>query len=44
MVERLAAGQPFPTTTINLSDDSRMTLPNDMGDGYKAILFYRGSW
>lgn len=44
MVERLAAGQPFPTTTITLSDGSRMTLPDDMGDGYKMIIFFRGSW
>ncbi|MDP6564921.1 MAG: hypothetical protein QF578_08860 [Alphaproteobacteria bacterium] len=44
MAERLAAGQPFPTTAINLSDGGAMTLPDDMADGYKMIIFYRGSW
>ena len=44
MVERLAIGQPFPTTTITLSDGSSMSLPDGMGDGYKMILFFRGSW
>ncbi len=44
MVERLTAGQLFPTTTITLVDGSSMTLPDDMAAGYKAILFYRGLW
>ena len=44
MVERLAAGQPFPATAITLSDGSGMTLPDGLGDGYKMILFFRGSW
>jgi hypothetical protein len=44
MVERLSAGQTLPATTIALSDGSSMTLPDDMGDGYKVILFFRGSW
>ena len=44
MAEKLAAGDLFPATTITLSDGGTMTLPDDLGDGYKAILFYRGSW
>jgi hypothetical protein len=44
MGERLAAGQPFPAVTISLSDGSEMNLPGDMGDGWKTIIFYRGSW
>jgi hypothetical protein len=44
MVERLSAGQTLPATTIDLSDGSSMTLPDDMGDGYKVILLFRGSW
>lgn len=42
--ERLAAGQTFPATTLTLSDGSSMSLPGDMGDGWKVILFFRGSW
>lgn len=44
MVERLAAGQAFPSTAITLSDGSSMTLADDMSDGYKMIIFYRGGW
>ncbi|MDP6708379.1 MAG: hypothetical protein QF893_18705 [Alphaproteobacteria bacterium] len=44
MAERLAAGQGFPATAITLSDGSAMTLPDDMVDGYKMIIFFRGSW
>ncbi len=44
MVERLGIGLALPKITINLSDDSSMRLPDDMADGYKVILFYRGSW
>ena len=44
MVERLAAGQPFPETTLSLSDGGSMSLPADMGDGWKVVIFYRGGW
>jgi len=44
MTERLSAGQMFPQTTITLPDERRMTLPDDLGDSYKVILFFRGSW
>lgn len=44
MAERLAAGQTFPSTVVNMSDGSSMNLPDDMGDGWKMILFFRGIW
>ena len=44
MADKRAIGDLFPVTTITLSDGSTMTLPDDLGDGYKAIVFYRGSW
>lgn len=43
-MQRLAAGDQFPATTITLSDGSQMTLPDDMGDGWKVIIFFRGNW
>jgi hypothetical protein len=42
--ERLSAGDVFPATAITLSDGSTMSLPGDMGDGWKVIIVYRGSW
>lgn len=44
MAERLSRGMAFPATAITLTDGSTMTLPDDMGDGYRVILFFRGSW
>lgn len=44
MSDRLAAGVPFPATQISVADGSAMNLPGDMADGYKVILFFRGSW
>lgn len=41
---RLSVGQTFPATTIALSGGRSMTLPADMGSGWKAIVFFRGSW
>lgn len=44
MVERLAAGQTFPSTVLTMPDGGSMRLPDDMGDGWKMILFFRGIW
>ncbi len=44
MAQRLGRGMAFPSTKIALSDGGTMTVPDDMGDGYKVILFYRGGW
>jgi hypothetical protein len=44
MSERLALGKAFPAVTVSLSDGSSMSLPDDMGEAWKAIVFYRGSW
>ena len=44
MGERLAAGQRFPATSITLTEGGTMTLPDDMVDGYKMVIIFRGSW
>tara|TARA_B100000745_G_C20068185_1_gene364606 strand:+ start:262 stop:396 length:135 start_codon:yes stop_codon:yes gene_type:complete len=44
MGERLTAGQLFPATTITLTEGGTMTLPEDMADGYKMVIIFRGSW
>jgi hypothetical protein len=44
MTKRLSAGDAFPATAITLSDGSTMNLPGDMGDGWKVIIAFRGSW
>ena len=44
MAERLAAGQPFPSAQISLSDGSSINLPDGLGDGWKVVLLFRGAW
>ena len=44
MSERLTAGQLFPATAITLAEGSTMALPDDMADGYKMFIIFRGSW
>ena len=44
MSNRLGIGDVFPSTEITLSDDSKLNLALDLGDGFKVVLFYRGSW
>ena len=44
MSERLTAGQLFPATAIALAEGGTMTLPDDMADGYKMFIIFRGSW
>ncbi len=44
MAQKLAAGQPFPKTHVSVSDGSAISLPDGMGDGWKMVLFFRGSW
>lgn len=44
MIERLSAGQRFPGVNLAMSDGSHLSLPDDMGEGWKAIIFFRGIW
>jgi hypothetical protein len=30
--------------SVTLTDGSSIKLPDDLGSGYKVILFYRGRW
>lgn len=41
---RLAMGEPFPSLTASLVEGGRITLPDDVSDGWTVLLFYRGHW
>jgi hypothetical protein len=34
----------FPRLEIPLVAGERLVLPEDLGEGYRAVLFYRGYW
>ena len=44
MVDKLKIGDSFPTLTFELAGGGCQTVPTDMGEGYKIVLFYRGHW
>lgn len=44
MVQRLSAGDAFPAVTFALPDGGSTSVPDDLGDGYKVVLVFRGSW
>ncbi len=44
MRERLLQGDRFPNITLNLTNGSSITLPNEAPGRYFALLFYRGEW
>ena len=44
MPEKLKQGDRFPTIELNLTDGSRLTLPDQVSSRYLALLFYRGEW
>ncbi len=44
MADKLKIGDSFPTMTFNLVGGGASTVPDDLGDGYKIVLFYRGHW
>ena len=44
MADKLKIGDSFPTMTFDLAGGGSATTPDDMGDGYKIVLFYRGHW
>ena len=44
MQERLLQGDRFPKITLDLTDGSTITLPDEAPGRYFALLFYRGEW
>ena len=36
--------QPFPTIEAFRLDRGETTLPDDLGQGWSVVLFYRGVW
>ena len=44
MAEKLGIGAPFPTLTLNTVSGETISVPDDLGEGYKVVLFYRGDW
>ena len=44
MTDKLTIGDDFPTLTFKLAGGGHQTVPADMGEGYKIVLFYRDHW
>ena len=44
MENKLRIGDTLPQFTLNLTDGSRLTLPNDVKSEFAVVLFYRGHW
>jgi len=43
-LSKLGIGDGFPPLTMDLVGGGTLDLPEGLGDGYRAILFYRGHW
>ncbi|MEE8201315.1 MAG: hypothetical protein V3R29_09115 [Candidatus Acidoferrales bacterium] len=41
---RLENNQQFPKLTASKVDGREMTLPDELGDQWGVLLFYRGHW
>jgi peroxiredoxin len=44
MAEKLSSGDTFPRMTLNVTDGTKVDLPDGIDAKYKVILFYRGHW
>lgn len=40
----LDTGDPFPEMNLQLTNGEILSFPEQMGDGYSVVLFYRGKW
>jgi hypothetical protein len=38
------SGELFPPVTLNSLRGDEVKVPNDLGQGYKVMLIYRGKW
>ena len=41
---KLNTGDAFPRMTLQFTDGSRATLPDDLRSDVTFVLFYRGHW
>lgn len=44
MGKKLNTGDAFPRMTLQFTDGSRATLPDDLRSDVTLFLFYRGHW
>ena len=44
MTGKLDAGAQFPTLALELVNDGRIKLPDEIDSAYLVLLFYRGHW
>ena len=43
-MEKLNAGELFPTMTLQLVGGGEVALPQEVDSAYQVVLFYRGHW
>ena len=43
-MEKLENGDPFPTLEAPRVSGRSMTIPDDLGDQWSLVVFYRGHW
>lgn len=43
-VKCLDADDLFPPMELRLLSGDSMNIPDELGDGYSVVLFYRGYW
>ena len=44
MPKKLLQGDRFPAIGLDLTDGTKITLPEEAPSLYVALLFYRGEW
>lgn len=44
MNKKLEPGDAFPAMKLEMTDGSTLSLPNQSGDNYQVVLFYRGAF
>ena len=43
-MNRLENGQPLPPVSAPSVEEGPVQLPDDLGDRWAVLLFYRGDW
>jgi len=43
-MQRLENGDSFPSLTAQTADGDTIDLPDDQGDDWALVAFYRGHW
>ena len=44
MSNQLRPGDMFPHLSLNIPGADNIALPDDIGNDYAVVLFYRGHW